>query len=82
MKKTLLAVLLTACAAVHAEPWIIDDKTKEECAKAGGCILTIPDGALIPTEQVNQLLKEIQKQAFEAGVEKGAAAKTCTGKDV
>ena len=82
MKKIILAVLLTACAAVHAEPWTIDDKTKEECAKMGGCILTIPDGALIPTDQVKQLIQQVQQQAFEAGVEKGAAEKTCTGKDV
>ena len=55
MKTLILAITLIACAAVRAEPWTIDDKTREECAKAGGCILTIPDGLLIPVEEVNKI---------------------------
>lgn len=82
MKKLFLAILLIACSAVRADPWIIDDKTREECAKQGGCILTIPDGLLIPTKDVNAMIIEVQKQAFQAGVEQGQATQTCTGKDV
>lgn len=82
MKKIILAVLLTACAAVHAEPWTIDEKTQEACAKMGGCILTIPDGLLIPVEEVNKIMIDLQKRAFEAGVTAGSQAKVCPGKDV
>lgn len=82
MKFLATAVLLTACSLAHADPWTIDDKLKDECAKMGGCILTIPDGALIPTEQVKQLIQQVQQQAYEAGLEKGAESKKCTGKEV
>ena len=83
MKKLFLAILLIACSSAYADPWIIDDKTREDCAKKGGCILTVPDGLLISTKDVNQMIIEMQKQAFEAGLEQGKAAqKTCTGKDV
>lgn len=73
--KLILCLSLLYGSAVYAEDWKIDKKTRDECAKAGGCVLTIPDGHLIPMQVLNEMVKDAQRQAFEMGVHEGS--KTC-----
>ena len=74
MKLFLVSCMLFA-NSVCAEDWKIDQKTRDECAKIGGCVLTIPDGHLIPVEVLNEMIKQVQRQAFEMGVHEGSS--TC-----
>lgn len=73
--KLIFCLALLYGTAVHAEDWKIDQKTRDECAKVGGCVLTIPDGHLIPVEVLNEMIKQVQRQAFEMGVHEGSS--TC-----
>lgn len=88
MKSILILIALVAAGAAHADNWVIDQKTRDECAKEGGCVLTIPDGHLIKTKDVNQAIsqaiKHAAQQAFEIGAMQGMAAgkQTCGRKDI
>lgn len=73
--KLILCLALLYGTAVHAEDWKIDQKTRDECAKVGGCLLTLPDGHLIPAEALKQMIDELRREAFEAGVHEGS--KSC-----
>lgn len=66
MKLFLVSCMLFA-NSVYAEDWKIDKATRDECAKIGGCVLTIPDGHLIPVEVLNEMIKQLQREALEAG---------------
>lgn len=82
MKIAILTLVL--CASSAADPWVIDDKTREECAKLGGCLITVPNGELIPVKVVNDMIEQMLRQAFEAGATQGTAegTKTCSRRDV
>ena len=74
MKLFLVSCMLFA-NSVCAEDWKIDQKTRDECAKVGGCLLTLPDGHLIPAKALKQMIDELRREAFEAGVHEGS--KSC-----
>jgi hypothetical protein len=88
MKRTITIFALAAACAAHAENWTIDQKTRDEWAKEGGCVLTIPDGHLIKVKDINQAISQAinqaAQQAFEAGAMHGLAAgkQTCGRKDI
>jgi hypothetical protein len=84
MKRTIILIALAAASAAHADNWIIEQKTRDECAKEGGCVLTIPDGQLIKLKDISQAIDEISRQAFEMGAIHGLAAgkQTCGRKDI
>lgn len=84
MKSILILIALAAAGAAHADSWVIDQKTRDECAKDGGCVLTIPDGHLIKVKDISQAIDQIAKQAFEQGAMQGLAAgkQTCGRKDI
>ncbi|MFZ5565970.1 MAG: hypothetical protein ACOY95_03105 [Pseudomonadota bacterium] len=84
MKRILILIALAAAGAAHADNWTIDQKTRDECAKEGGCVLTIPDGHLIKVKDISQAIDQIAQQAFEAGAMHGLAAgkQTCGRKDI
>ena len=47
----------------------ITPEIRNECAKIGGCILTLPDGRLLPIAVV----KEAMQEAYEEGKAQGKA---------
>ncbi|HBH36956.1 MAG TPA: hypothetical protein DDX06_01065 [Curvibacter sp.] len=85
MKRTIIyCAAIAACLPALADNWTIDQKTRDDCAKEGGCVLTIPDGHLIKLKDINQAIDQIAQQAFEAGAMHGLAAgkQTCGRKDI
>lgn len=68
--KKLLALLLIPTAAL-AEPVTITEDVVKACAEVGGCVVILPDGMIIPRPQFDQVLKEMQQNAYRVGVEVG-----------
>lgn len=84
MRTLIIAALVAAAGASAAEDWTIDQKTRDECAKEGGCILTIPDGHLVRLKDVQDGLRQIAEAAYQQGAVQGfeAGAKTCKRQDI
>lgn len=85
MKRTLIyCAAIAACLPALADNWTIDQKTRDECAKEGGCVLTIPDGHLIKIKDIAQAVEQVARDAFEMGAAQGLAAgkQTCGRKDI
>ena len=61
----ILGIIVPTC--VIAGDWKITEDVQKMCAEQGGCILTIPDGNLVPMQAV----KDAMNQAYAAGVEAG-----------
>lgn len=78
--KLILTLCLLFANSVYAEDWKIDQKTRDDCAKDGGCVLMIPDGTLIPAKVLNEMVIELQRRAYEMGLTEGG--KLCKRKDV
>lgn len=76
------ALILAASAAffVSAQAVELPDEIVEQCAKAGGCIVTIPEGKVYPLAAVQQQIQQLAKDAYLAGKEEGA--QTCKRRDV
>lgn len=84
MRIILIAAVLAAAGAAGAEDWTIEQKTRDECAKEGGCLLTIPDGHLIKVKDLREGINQIAQQAVEQGAAIGfeAGKQTCGRKDI
>jgi hypothetical protein len=65
----LLILALIGTAHAQEKNWEITPEIRNECAKIGGCILTLPDGRLLPIAVV----KEAMQEAYEEGKAQGKA---------
>lgn len=84
MRIILITAVLAAAGAAGAKDWTIEQKTRDECAKDGGCLLTIPDGHLIRLKDLRDGISQIAQQALEQGAAHGfeAGKATCGRKDI
>lgn len=67
MKTFLIACLLYSSAVYADENWIITPDVRKACAEQGGCILTLPDGQLVPFAVIKQALQDAYDEGAKAG---------------
>lgn len=63
--KALILILL--CSAAYADDWVITEDVRKACADQGGCILTLPDGQLVPFAVIKQALQDAYDEGAKAG---------------